>query len=169
MAKPPRAQATSAEATETPPDEPSSLAESTHAELLMMYNECALSIRFAKSQQWQSMGGILLLFLALGTYAGFTSASTFALKTTLALSLLASIGGIYSLVIYQFWQANERQRLHHISDQFSSTFRLVRGITNPREADFQRYILLFFMVFSILAGNWLLILYVTPKLQSLIP
>jgi len=158
-----------AEATETPPDEPTSLVEMTHAELLMMYNECALSIRFAKSQQWQSMGGILLLFLVLGIYAAFTSDSSFALKTTLAFSLLASIGGIYSLVIYQFWQGNERHRLNYISDRLSSTFRVVRGITNPREADFQRYVLLFFMVFSILAGNWLLILYVTPKLQSLVP
>jgi hypothetical protein len=137
--------------------------------LLMMYNECALSIRFAKSQQWQSMGGILLLFLILGVYASFTSESAFALKTTLAFSLLASIGGIYSLVIYQFWQGNERHRLNYITDRLSSTFRVVRGITNPREADFQRYVLLFFMVFSILAGNWLLILYVTPKLQSLVP
>jgi hypothetical protein len=162
-----KAQAAAAETIEDAPDEPSSLAESTHAELLMMYNECHLSIRFAKSQQWQSMGGILLLFLVLGTYAAFSADSPFTLKTTLGLSLLASIGGIYSLVIYQFWQSNERERLIYIANRLSSTFRTVRGITNPREADFHRYVLLFFMVFSILAGNLLLILYVMPKIQSL--
>jgi len=155
------------EEVEAAPDEPSSLEESTHAELLMMYNECALSIRFAKSQQWQSMGGILALFVLLSIYASYVGESVWALKSTIAFSLLASIGGIYSLMIYQFWQNTEREKLADISQRFSSTFRLVRGFTNRREADFQRYVLLFFMVFTILAGNWLLILYVMPKLQAL--
>lgn len=155
------------EEAEAAPDEPSSLEESTHAELLMMYNECALSIRFAKSQQWQSMGGILALFVLLSIYASYVGESVWALKSTIAFSLLASIGGIYSLMIYQFWQNTEREKLTDISERFSSTFRLVRGFTNRREADFQRYVLLFFMVFTILAGNWLLILYVMPKLQAL--
>lgn len=152
---------------EAVPDEPSSLEESTHAELLMMYNECALSIRFAKHQQWQSMGGILALFVLLAVYASYVGDSVWALKSTIAFSLLASIGGIYALMIYQFWQNTEREKLAYISARFSSTFRLVRGLTNRRESDFQRYILLFFMVFTILAGNWLLILYVTPKVQAL--
>gem|GEM_PF-790354 len=152
---------------EVAPDEPSSLEESTHAELLMMYNECALSIRFAKSQQWQSMGGILALFVLLSIYASYVGESVWALKSTIAFSLLASIGGIYSLMIYQFWQNTEREKLAYVAERFSSTFRLLRGFTNRREADFQRYVLLFFMVFTILAGNWLLILYVTPKLQLL--
>ena len=167
MAKQKQAQAAASDTIEDAPDEPSSLAESTHAELLMMYNECALSIRFAKSKQWQSMGGILLLFLVLGIYAAFNHDSPFTLKATLAISLPASIGGIYSLVIYQFWQGNERERLVYISNRLSSTFRTVRAITNPREADFHRYVLLFFMMFSILAGNLLLIMYVMPKIQSL--
>jgi hypothetical protein len=151
------------------PDEPSSLEESTHSELLMMYNECALSIRFAKSQQWQSMGGILALFTLISIYASFVGESVWALRSALALSLLGSIGGIYVLIIYQFWQATEREKLAYISERFSSTFRRVRGFTNPRESDFQRYVLLFFMVFTILAGNWLVILYVAPKLQALTP
>jgi len=152
---------------ETIPDEPSSLEESTHSELLMMYNECALSIRFAKAQQWQSMGGILALFVLLSIYASYAGDSLWALKSTLAFSILASIGGIYSLIIYQFWQSTEREKLGFISERFSTTFRLVRGLTNRRESDFQRYVLLFFMVFTILAGNWLLILYVTPKVQAI--
>jgi hypothetical protein len=153
---------------EQAPDEPSSLEESTHAELLMMYNECALSIRFAKHQQWQSLGGILALFVLLSIYAGYVGPSVWALKSTIALSLLASIGGIYSLIIYQFWQNTEREKLRFISERLSSTFRLVRGLTNRRESDYQRYVLLFFMVFTILAGNWLLILYVTPKVQAIV-
>ncbi|HVJ40707.1 MAG TPA: hypothetical protein VM639_04390 [Dongiaceae bacterium] len=133
----------------------------------MMYNECALSIRFAKAQQWQSMGGILALFVLLSIYASYAGDSLWALKSTLAFSILASIGGIYSLIIYQFWQSTEREKLGFISERFSTTFRLVRGLTNRRESDFQRYVLLFFMVFTILAGNWLLILYVTPKVQAI--
>jgi hypothetical protein len=166
MAKQPTRSEPSDDITEAP-DEPSSLEESTHAELLMMYNECATSIRFAKSQQWQSMGGVLLLFTVLSIYAGFTADSPWALKSVLVLSILASVGGIYALMIYQFWQATEREKLIYISARLSSTFRQVRGFTNPRESNFQRYLLLFFMVFCIVAGNWLLVLFVTPKLQVL--
>lgn len=156
-----------ADEADTPADEPSSLEESTHAEMLMMYSESSNSIRFAKSQQWQSLAGILVIFGALCIYAGFAPASVWALRSTLLLSLLTSIGGIYSLVIYQFWQGTEREKLIYITERLSSSFRDIRAITNPREADFQRYVLLFFMIFCILAGNWLLILYVTPKLQAL--
>jgi len=159
----------SADAAEAAPDVPSTLDASTHAEMLMMYNECALSIRFAKSQQWKSMGGVLVLFIVLGLYAAVADNFVSALKWDLALSLLVSIGGIYALMIYQFWQATERQKLIYISARLSSTFRAVKDFTNPREADFHRYVLLFFMVFSILAGNWLLVLFVLPKLQALTP
>ena len=38
---------------------PSDLDEKTHAEMLMIYNECANSVRFAKSQQWTTTGGAL--------------------------------------------------------------------------------------------------------------
>jgi hypothetical protein len=151
------------------PDQPSELAETTHAELLMMYNECAQSIRFAKAQQWHSMGGVLLIFIALGVYSTYMAESELALKASLGLSILSSIGGIYSLMIYQFWQGTERQKLAFISDRFSSTLRQLRNLTSAREADFQRYVLLFFMVFCILAGNWLLVLYVAPKLHALVP
>jgi hypothetical protein len=167
MAKMKQARADAADEAEEAPDEPSQLEESTHAEMLMMYNECALSIRFAKSQQWHSMGGVLLIFVALSVFAGFNTDSPWALKSTLALGILASIGGIYALVIYQFWQASERAKLKFIASKFSTTFRRIRGFTNPRESNFQRYVLLFFMVFTILAGNWLLVLFVTPKLEVL--
>ena len=45
---------------------PSDLDEKTHAEMLMIYNECANSVRFAKSQQWTTTGGALAIFMALG-------------------------------------------------------------------------------------------------------
>jgi hypothetical protein len=168
MAKQP-AKTTTSEEADAIRDEPSSLDESIHAEMLMKYAECANSIRFAKSQQWKSMGGVLLLFLALSIYAAYTADSPWALKSALLLSILASVGGIYSLIIYQFWQGTEREKLSYISDRLSTTLRHVRGFSSPREANFQRYTLLFFMVFTILAGNWLLVLYVTPKLQALVP
>ena len=156
-----------AENMEDAPDQPSELAESTHAELLMMYAECAQSIRFAKAQQWHSMGGVLMIFVALGVFSSYLQDSALALRSALGLSILSSIGGIYSLVIYQFWQGTERQKLAYISARFSSTLRQVRALTSAREADFQRYVLLFFMVFCILAGNALLALYVMPKLHGL--
>lgn len=139
----------------------SDLDERTHAEMLMLYHECATSVRFAKLQQWHTTGGALLIFLALGFLGNFGPRYGFMTKLLPILSILITCGTIYSLAIYQFWQQAERNKLSAISNRFSSFLREVRGVTSPREANIHRYILLFFMVVTILVANWLLILYLT--------
>jgi hypothetical protein len=143
----------------------SDLDERTHAEMLMMYHECADSVRFAKSQQWHTTAGALLIFVVLGVLGTFGPRYGFFIKAIIMVSLILSGGSIYSLAIYQFWQQAERGKLKMISDRFSNILREVRGFTPPREANVHRYILLFFMIVTIVLGNWLLILYLAPFMR----
>ena len=43
----------------------SELDELTHAELLMLYQDSAVSVRFARERQWKLVGAALLLFPAI--------------------------------------------------------------------------------------------------------
>jgi hypothetical protein len=164
MAKEPEAKE-SAEAGQPTPVVASELDERTHAEMLMLYHECATSVRFAKLQQWHTTGGALLIFVVLGILGTFGPRYGFFIKANIIVSLMVSGGSIYSLAIYQFWQQAERGKLHMISDRFSNILREVRGYTPPREANVHRYILLFFMIGTIVLGNWLLILYLSPYMR----
>ncbi len=164
MAKEPEQKA-SAEAEQPLAVVASELDERTHAEMLMMYHECADSVRFAKLQQWHTTGGALLIFVVLGILGTFGPRYGFFIKANIIVGLVVSGGSIYSLAIYQFWQQAERGKLAMISSRLSNILREVRGYTPPREANVHRYILLFFMIATIALGNWLLILYLAPYLR----
>jgi hypothetical protein len=138
---------------------PSDLDDKTHAEMLMMYRECADSVRFAKSQQWTTTAGALLLFGALGVLGEFGPHYGFLIQAIVIISIVVSGATIYALAIFQFWQQAERGKLNMISERFSNILRDVRAYLPPREANIHRYILLFFMLAVILTANWLLILY----------
>jgi hypothetical protein len=143
----------------------SDLDDKTHAEMLMMYTECANSVRFAKSQQWTTTGGALAIFVLLGVLGEFGPHYGFFTQTIIVVSMLVSGATIYSLAIYQFWQQAERGKLNMIADRFSNVLRDVRAFLPPREANVHRYILLFFMLATILIANWLLILYLKPYIH----
>ena len=144
---------------------PSDLDEKTHAEMLMMYTECANSVRFAKSQQWTTTGGALAIFVALGILGEFGPHYGFLTTAVVIISMVVSGATIYSLAIFQFWQQAERGKLNMIADRFSNVLRDVRAFLPPREANVHRYILLFFMLAVILVANWLLILYLKPYIH----
>jgi hypothetical protein len=165
MAKAPEEKERSEEAGEALAVVPSDLDDKTHAEMLMMYSECAHSVRFAKSQQWTITAGALLIFLVLGILGTYGTRYGFLTKAIVIISLLTSGGAIYSLAIFQFWQQAERGKLNMISERFSNVLRDVRAYLPPREANVHRYILLFFMIVTILVANWLLILYLSPYLR----
>ena len=143
----------------------SDLDEKTHAEMLMMYTECANSVRFAKSQQWTTTGGALAIFVALGILGEFGTHYGFLTTAIVIISMVVSGATIYSLAIFQFWQQAERGKLNMIADRFSNVLRDVRAYLPPREANIHRYILLFFMLATILVANWLLILYLKPYIH----
>jgi hypothetical protein len=153
------------EADQPTPVAASELDDKTHAEMLMLYHECATSVRFAKSQQWHTTASVLLVFVALGVLGNFGPRYGFFTKAIIVVSLLLTGGSIYSLAIYQFWQQAERGKLVMISQRFSSVLRDVRAVLSPREANIHRYILLFFMIVTIVLGNWLLIMYLAPYLR----
>lgn len=143
----------------------SDLDDKTHSELLMMYTECANSVRFAKSQQWTTTAGALSIFVILGVLGQFGPHYGFMIQAIIIISMVVSGGTLYSLAIYQFWQQAERGKLDMIADRFSNVLRDVRGVLTPREANIHRYILLFFMIVVILTANWLLILYLKPYIH----
>lgn len=143
----------------------SDLDEKTHAEMLMMYSECANSVRFAKSQQWTTTGGALAIFMALGVLGELGPHYGFLTSAILIISMVVSGATIYSLAIFQFWQQAERGKLNMIADRFSNVLRDVRAYLPPHEANVHRYILLFFMLAVILTANWLLILYLKPYVR----
>jgi len=143
---------------------PSELDERTHAEMLELYRNASDQIRFAKHQQWATLVGTLGIFVLLGVIGDHAYAGTFLFKLVVLISIVLSVGAIYSLIIYQFWQSAERERLAMISERLSNVLRTIRGVVSDRERNVHRFVLLFFMVASIVLGNWLLITYLAPKL-----
>jgi len=143
---------------------PTELDELTHAEMLELYRNGNDAIRFAKHQQWATLVGSLALFVLLGVVGDHAYARTFLFKLVILISIVLSVGAIYSLLIYQFWQNAEREKLTLIAARFSNITRNVRGLVSERERNAHRYVLLFFMIASIVLGNWLLITYLAPKL-----
>lgn len=143
--------------------EPSDLDELTHAEMLELYRSSADTIRFAKHQQWGTLLGSLGLFVLLGLTGDYAAKTGFLFKLCMLISLVLSVGAIYSLVIYQFWQNAEREKMNLIAERFSNLTRMIRGLVTERERNFHRYVLLFFMIASIVLANWLLIVFLAPR------
>jgi hypothetical protein len=143
--------------------EPSDLDELTHAEMLELYRSSADTIRFAKHQQWGTLLGSLGLFVLLGLTGDYAAKTGFLFKLCIIISLVLSVGAIYSLIIYQFWQNAEREKMNLIAERFSNLTRMIRGLVTERERNFHRYVLLFFMIASIVLANWLLIVFLAPR------
>ncbi|TDQ81048.1 hypothetical protein A8950_2918 [Dongia mobilis] len=143
---------------------PSELDELTHAEMLALYAACGETTRFAKHQQWGTLLGTLVIFVLLGVIGDLAYKGTLLFKLVVAISIVLSVGAIYSLIIYQFWQNAEREKLNFIAPYLSNLTGIVREMVPERERNVHRYVLLFFMVASIILGNALLIVYLAPKL-----
>ncbi len=130
---------------------PSDLDERTHNELLMLYEECANSIRFAKSQQWHTLGASLLTLLGVLLVAHLAGRRAEAyMNVSIILCTLIAAGSIYIMIAYQLRQNAERQKIKEISHHFSNLLRRVRSITPTWEERFYRYTLLLFMISAVL-------------------
>src|SRR4026208_508334 len=88
---------------------PSDLDEKTHAEMLMIYNECANSVRFAKSQQWTTTGGALAIFMALGILGELGPHYGFLTTAIIIISMVVSGGRIYLLAVFPVLQEGQRR------------------------------------------------------------
>lgn len=145
-----------------PENVPSELDDLTHAEMRMLYAESADAIRFAKAQQWKSLGSLLVVFIGLMAMARFAGDNALLKNLAIAISFLCSGGVIYSLALYQTWQNTERHKLREIAAQLSSYAQAIRAIKSSREANVHRYTLLAFMVIAVLMGNAMLVLFISP-------
>ncbi len=143
----------------------SDLDPETHGEMLHLYAESATSIRFAKSQQWMSLGATLVVFAALMALGMFVPERSGLVKSLVLASFLISAGSLYTLVLYQAWQNTERTRLRSISTHLSSLAQEIRAIKSSREANVHRYTLLAFMIISVLLGNAFTVAVLMPLYQ----
>ncbi len=144
-----------------PEIKPSELDESTHAEMRVLYQDCGMSVRFARERQWKLVGGTLLLFAATVAVPQLVDISTFAAKGLALASFLIGAGAIYLLIVYQVWQNTELQRMQDISARFSNIFAQLGGADAAREGRLHSYIVLFFMIVLIVIGNALAVLLMT--------
>jgi hypothetical protein len=131
---------------------PTAVDEQTHAELLLLYRESTDTVRFAKHLQWWTLGSTLLAFggiILLGKYVGANI--SYANQLTGAV-ILVTMGVIFTLVVYQFWQHNELRKVEEISHHLSNLFIKVRRLKSRREANIQRYLLLIFMISTVVLG-----------------
>ena len=141
---------------------PSELDEATHREMLHLYRESADAVRFAKTQQWKTLGATMMLFAGF-TALGKVEASYEALLKTLTFaSFVVSACALYMLTLYQLWQNNERLKIRTLAKRLSSLTQSVRGLKSRREANVHRYTILFFMVATICLGNALVVMVLKP-------
>lgn len=131
----------------------SELDESTHAELRVLYQDSASSVRFARERQWKLVGGALLLFAAVVSVPEVVEISTLAAKALVLASFLICAGAIYLLIVYQVWQNTELRRMQAIGARFSNVFAQLGGRNAAREGRLHGYIVLFFMIALIALGN----------------
>ena len=145
---------------------PTSVDERTHAELIHLYRESADSIRFAKSQQWKTLGTSLLTFGALLIIREAFRDNIWFMKAMFTVSILLAGAAIYTLVIYQVWQNTEREKIAKISAHFSSLSREIRAIKSDRESNVFRYILLVFLIAGVLIGCMIALTAYAPYIQT---
>jgi hypothetical protein len=131
---------------------PTAVDEQTHAELCLLYKESTDTVRFAKHLQWWTLGSTLMAYggiVLLGKYVG--SDLTYANQLTGAV-ILITMGVIFTLIVYQFWQHNELSKIREISRHMSNLFVRIRHMKSRREANIQRYLLLMFMISTVVLG-----------------
>ncbi len=131
----------------------SELDDLTHAEMCLLYRESTETVRFAKAQQWKTLGSSLILFAALVALNYLYPRAELFGNVLLIMSLAVSAGVIYVLAIYQVWQNTERGKLNAITARFSSLTHQVRAMKSRREANFFRYLLLSFMIAGVVMGE----------------
>ena len=132
--------------------EPTTLDESSHAELRMLYWESTETLRFAKNLQWRTVGATLLVFGGLIAVAAITDANAHLTNKLMALALLMTVGSLFTLVVHQLWQFNETGKIESMNDRFSSLFKTVRAKRSKLEGNIFRYVLLLFMMIVVILG-----------------
>jgi hypothetical protein len=131
---------------------PSELDELSHAELRMLYRESTETMRFVKNLQWRTVGSTLMAYAGIVVISSMADANRALTDSLMAISILLCVGVLFTLVIYQFWQHNEGSKIDMMNKQFSSLYSKVRARKSRLEGNIHRYLLLFFMIVTIILG-----------------
>ena len=143
----------------------SELDELTHAELLMMYQEAADSIRFSKKMQWTTLGLGSLVLAGLLVFAEYSYLRMrLMIPATIIACAMVTAGAVYILIVHQMLQNMERQKLRAIAQHLSNLARDIRSLRAPLEAAFHRYTLLMFMVIGLIGTCGFVIKFLTRLL-----
>lgn len=142
--------------------EPSTLDDSTHAEIIVLYADAQNNIRFSKNLQWRAMSGAIALFVLLVLSCRLTNSSANFINSVICASFLVSAGAIYSLAILQSWQGTEREKIREMMGRLSNLSTLVYGLKSRMEANVHRFTLLTFMIAGILGSNYFAVVLIMP-------
>ena len=134
-------------------NEPSNLDELTHSEMRLLYKESTRTIRFAKYLQWWTVGSTLVVDGAFLVIAKFVATDIEYANKLTALIIVITTAVIATLIIYQFWQHTELVKIEKISKEFSNTFQKIRQVKSRVEANIHRYLLLLFMILTLIIGS----------------
>lgn len=137
---------------------PSELDEITHAEMRLLYEDASIAVRYARAQQWKTVSGMLFILGAMIVTAEFTAEHKDFIKNIVIAALLVAAGAIYMLIILQLTQNTEREKIRFTVSYFSNVARENFNIESSTESNIQRYIMLTFMILSIIIGNAVLIM-----------
>jgi hypothetical protein len=137
--------------------EPSELDEMTHRELGYIYDDSTRTTLFTKGIQWRTVGSTLIIFVVMVGLAKFLSSTPDFVRVLKFTIILTSMGAIFMLIIFQFWQHAEGQKIRAVERHYSSLFREIRMKKSRLEANMHRYILLTFMIVVLLAGAFVTI------------
>lgn len=130
----------------------SEMEETVHAEALLLFQDSAQSIFFAKAQQWKTVGSTLAVFLVIVALGKFISNDADFIRVLKLIVIVAGAAAIFIIGIYQFWQHTEAKKIAAIELEFSNVWREVRGIKSKMEANIHRYFLLLAMIGIIVIG-----------------
>ncbi len=139
-------------------NEPSSLDETTHAEMRLMHETASEAILFAKNIQWRSVGSALAVYGAFIAIAVFTSADKAFIDLLKIVAIVLACGAVFVLAMYQFWQVNEINKLNAIDRHFSTLYLRISRIKSRREGNLHRYTILMFMIAAVILGVVVVIL-----------
>ncbi len=136
---------------------PSPLDEKTHRELGHIYDDSTRTTLFTKGIQWRTVGSTLIIFVVMIGLAKYVSQAEDFIRILKIAIILTTMGAIFMLVIFQFWQHAEGQKIRAVEKNYSSLFREIRKKKSRLEANIHRYILLTFMILVLLAGAFVAI------------
>ncbi len=128
------------------------LGDKEHQEALVLYRESTDTLRFVKNHQWNTVGATLLCFLGICVIAWMAKANDALVAKLMGITIILSCSVIFTLLLYQFWTHNEMSKIDAIDARLSPFFNRIRRKKSRREGDIHRYLILTFMVFTVILG-----------------